>query len=82
MFILKLILIAVKVIGALLSLVLIFFSLIRIPEKNVGLASIANKISLLGSPSSTQRSFDIAGVIGIFLYLAIALLLNLIITSN
>lgn len=82
MLLLQLILVILKVTGAFIGLVLILLSLLRIPEKNVGLASIANKISLLGSPSSAQRSMDILGVIGIFVYLAIAFLLNLMITSN
>jgi len=78
----KIFLVTIKVLSYLVSLVIIFFSLIRIPEKNAGLASIANKISFLGSPSSVQRSTDIVGIIGILLYFVIILLLNKIITFD
>ena len=66
-----------KFLGAIVSLFLIVIILIRIPQKNVGLASFANKSNLLGSPSSAQRFLNIVTVSAIFLYLAIAFQLNL-----
>ena len=59
-----------------LSLILIIF--LRIPQENVGLASFATKSDLLGSPSSAQRFLNILTAVGIFIYLGIAVKLNLL----
>ena len=41
--------------GILISLFLILLISIRIPPRDVGLSSFANKSNLLGSPSSAER---------------------------
>jgi len=67
-----------KLLGTLTSLFLIIIIFLRIPQENVGLASFATKSNLLGSPSSAQRFLNILTVIGIFIYLGIAIQLNLL----
>ena len=67
-----------KLLGTLTSLFLILIIFLRIPQENVGLASFATKSNLLGSPSSAQRFLNILTVIGIFIYLGIAIQLNLL----
>jgi preprotein translocase subunit SecG len=67
-----------KLIGYLISLFLIIIILLRIPQESVGLASFANKSNLLGSPSSAQRFLNIITISGIFIYLGIAIQLNLL----
>ena len=67
-----------KLLGTLTSLFLILIILLRIPQENVGLASFATKSNLLGSPSSAQRFLNILTVVGIFVYLGIAIQLNLL----
>ena len=62
----------------LINILLILIILLRIPQENVGLASFANKSNLLGSPSSAQRFLNILTGIGIFIYLATALQLNIL----
>ena len=62
-----------KLLGTLTSLFLIIIIFLRIPQENVGLASFATKSNLLGSPSSAQRFLNILTVIGIFIYLGIAI---------
>ena len=67
-----------KILGAFTSLFLIVIIFLRIPQENVGLASFATKSNLLGSPSSAQRFLNILTVVGIFIYLGIAIQLNLL----
>lgn len=69
---------ALTIFGSIVSIFLIAIILFRIPQKDVGLASFANKTDLLGSPSSAERSLNIVTITGIFLYLAIAFKLNLL----
>ena len=61
-----------------MNISIIFIIFLRIPEENVGLASFATKSSILGSPSSARRFLNILTGIGIFLYLGIAIQLNLL----
>ena len=67
-----------KLFGAFTSLFLIIIIFLRIPQENVGLASFATKSNLLGSPSAAQRFLNILTVVGIFIYLGIAIQLNLL----
>ena len=67
-----------KLLGIFTSLFLIIIIFLRIPQENVGLASFATKSNLLGSPSSAQRFLNILTVVSIFIYLGIAILLNLL----
>ena len=67
-----------KILGAFISLFLIVIIFLRIPQENVGLASFATKSNLLGSPSSAQRFLNILTIVGIFIYLGIAIQLNLL----
>jgi preprotein translocase subunit SecG len=67
-----------KLFGFLTSLFLIVIIFLRIPQENMGLASFATKSDLLGSPSSAQRSLNILTGIGILIYFAIAIQMNLI----
>lgn len=67
-----------KLLGIFTSLFLIFIIFLRIPQESVGLSSFATKSSLLGSPSSAQRFLNILTIIGILIYLAIAIQLNLL----
>jgi preprotein translocase subunit SecG len=71
-----------KLFEFLVSLFLIIIIFLRIPQENVGLASFATKTDLLGSPSSAQRSLNIFTGIGILIYFAIAIQLNLLTSSN
>lgn len=67
-----------KLFGIFTSLFLIIIIFLRIPQENVGLASFATKSNLLGSPSSAQRFLNILTVVGILVYLGIAIQLNLL----
>jgi preprotein translocase subunit SecG len=67
-----------KLIGAFISFFLIVIIFLRIPQENVGLASFATKSNLLGSPSSAQRFLNILTIVGIFIYLGIAIQSNLL----
>jgi preprotein translocase subunit SecG len=67
-----------KILGAFISLFLIVIIFLRIPQENVGLASFATKSNLLGSPSSAQRFLNILTIVGIFIYLGIAIRFNLL----
>ena len=67
-----------KLLGTFISLFLILIIFLRIPQENVGLASFATKSNLLGSPSSAQRFLNILTVVGIFVYLGIAIQPNLL----
>ena len=71
-----------KLFGILTSIFLISIIFLRIPQENVGLASFANKSDLLGSPSTAQRFLNILTGVGIFLYLVIAIQLNLLNNQN
>lgn len=66
-----------KLIGIFTSIFLTMIIFFRIPQDNVGLASFATKSNLLGSPRSAQRFLNILTGIGIFVYLGIAMQLNL-----
>ena len=66
-----------KLIATLISIFLILIIFLRIPQENVGLASFATKSNLLGSPSSAQRFLNIVTTLSIFVYLGIAIQLNL-----
>jgi len=67
-----------KIFGFIVSFFLIGIIFLRISQENTGLASFATKSDLLGSPSSAQRFLNILTVIGILLYISIAIKLNLL----
>jgi len=67
-----------KIFGVIVSFFLIGIIFLRISQENTGLASFATKSDLLGSPSSAQRFLNILTVIGILLYISIAIKLNLL----
>ena len=67
-----------KLFGIFTSLFLIIIIFLRIPQETVGLASFATKSNLLGSPSSAQRFLNILTIVGILVYLGIAIQLNLL----
>ena len=60
-----------------LSIFLITIIVLRIPQENAGLASFATKSTLLGSPSSAQKSLNILTAFGILLYFILAIIANL-----
>lgn len=66
-----------KFIGVFISLFLLVIIFLRIPQENVGLASFTTKSNLLGSPQSAQRFLNILTGVGIIVYLAVAIQLNL-----
>ena len=65
-----------KLIGFLISILLIIVIFLRMPQENVGLSSFATKSDLLGSPSSAERSLNILTALGILIYFGIAIKLN------
>ena len=65
-----------KIIGFLISFVLIIIIFLRTPQESSGLASFASKSNLLGSPGSAERSLNILTVIAILIYFSIAIKLN------
>ena len=67
-----------KLIGFIVSILLIIIIFLRTPQENVGLSSFATKSDILGSPSSAERFLNILTVFGILIYFGIALTLNLI----
>jgi preprotein translocase subunit SecG len=67
-----------KIFGIIVSFFLIGIIFLRISQENTGLSSFATKSDLLGSPSSAQRFLNILTVIGILLYMSIAIKLNLL----
>lgn len=67
-----------KFFGFIVSIFLIGIIFIRVPQENMGLASFATKSNLLGSPSSAQRFLNIFTAMGIVLYFAIAIQMNLV----
>ena len=66
-----------KLIGFVVSLLLILIIFLRTPQENVGLSSFATKSDILGSPSSAERFLNILTAVGIFIYFSLALQLNL-----
>lgn len=57
-----------KLIGLIISILLILIIFIQIPQENIGLG---------GSPSSAQRFLNRLTAIGILIYIGIAIKLNL-----
>ena len=66
-----------KLIGFVVSILLIIIIFLRTPQENVGLSSFATKSDILGSPSSAERFLNILTAVGIVIYFSIALTLNL-----
>ena len=66
-----------KLIGFIVSILLILIIFLRTPQENVGLSSFATKSDILGSPSSAERFLNILTAFGILVYFGIALILNL-----
>lgn len=66
-----------KLVGFIVSILLIIIIFLRIPQENVGLSSFATKSDILGSPSSAERFLNILTAIGIGIYFSIAVGLNL-----
>lgn len=66
-----------KLIGSIVSILLIIIIFLRTPQENVGLSSFATKSDILGSPSSAERFLNILTAVGIIIYFSIALTLNL-----
>ncbi len=60
-----------------ISCFLIGIIFLRLPEENVGLSSFATKSAVLGSPKSAQRFLNILTAVGILIYIAVAVKLNL-----
>ena len=58
-----------------LSIFLIFIIFLRTPQ-NEGLNSFTNKNSMLGSPSSTEKFLNNLTILGIIIYLIIAIQIN------
>jgi len=66
-----------KLIGVIVSILLIIVIFLRTPQENVGLSSFATKSDILGSPSSAERFLNILTIFGIIVYFGIALTFNL-----
>ena len=66
-----------KLLGFIVSILLIIVIFLRTPQENVGLSSFATKSDILGSPSSAERFLNILTIFGIIVYFGIALKLNL-----
>jgi len=66
-----------KQIGYIISLFLIVITFLQMPQESIGLSSFATKSDILGSPGSAQRSLKILTGCGIFIYLVLAIQLNL-----
>ena len=66
-----------KIVGFVVSILLIIIIFLRTPQENVGLSSFATKSDILGSPSSAERFLNILTAVGIGIYFSIALGLNL-----
>ena len=60
-----------------ISFFLITIIFLRMPQESIGLTSFATKSTLLGSPSSAQKSLNILTAFGIFLYIILAVVSNL-----
>ena len=65
-----------KQLALLINLFLIFIIFWRMPQRNIGLSSFANKSDLLGSPNSAQRSLNLITGVGILIYLIFAIVFN------
>jgi protein translocase SecG subunit len=65
-----------KLVGFIVSILLIIIIFLRTPQENVGLSSFATKSNILGSPSSAERFINILTAFGIVIYLSIAVILN------
>ena len=65
-----------KLIGFIVSILLIIVIFLRTPQENVGLSSFATKSDIFSSPSSAERFLNIVTVFGIIIYFGIALVLN------
>ena len=66
-----------KLVGVIVSLLLIIIIFLRTPQENVGLSSFAIKSDVLGSPNSSERLLNVLTVVGILIYFGIALTFNL-----
>ena len=55
---------------------IIFIIFWRMPQRNIGLSSFANKSNLLGSPTSAQRSLNLLTSLAIVIYLIFAIIFN------
>lgn len=66
-----------KLIAFIVSILLVAIIFVRVPQQNVGLSSFATKTNLLGSPSSAERLLNVLTVLGILIYMGIALTLDL-----
>ena len=66
-----------KLIGFIVSILLIIVIFLRTPQENVGLSSFATKSDIFSSPSSAERFLNIVTAFGIIIYFSIALILNL-----
>ena len=66
-----------KLIGVFTSLFLTIIIFLRSPQNDVGLASFASNSNLLGSPRSARRFLNVLTAIGIFIFLGVAIQLNL-----
>lgn len=66
-----------KLLGSIVSILLIIIIFVRTPQENIGLSSFATKTNILGSPSSAEQFLNILTVVGILIYFSIALILNL-----
>jgi len=60
-----------------ISFFLITIIFLRMPQESIGLTSFATKSTLLGSPSSAQKSLNILTAFGILLYLILAVVSNI-----
>ena len=66
-----------KLIGFIVSVLLIIVIFLRTPQENVGLSSFATKSDMFSSPSSAERFLNIVTALGIIIYFSVALILNL-----
>ena len=66
-----------KLIGIIVSILLIVVIFLRTPQENVGLSSFATKSDIFSSPSSAERFLNILTISGIVIYFSVALVLNL-----
>ena len=67
-----------KILEICINFFLIVIIFLRIPQESVGLASVANKTNLFGSPRSAQRFLNILTFVAILIYFNIAYQVNLL----
>ena len=67
-----------KLFGFIVSIFLILFIFLQMPEATIGLASFATSKKSLGSPRSAQRFLNILIAFCILIYFGIAVKLNLL----